>query len=143
LSHPSFQEKNFISVISTLLNNCYPLLFIFDTINKRLRMLTNKMSEDARNVDQMQQINRKNYFTIPYVRSISESFLPIVKKYGFDIAFSAPNTLNRFIKRGKDNIEPMSQNDCVYKIECLNCKGLCGTNEKTARYKIEGTYDRH
>jgi len=84
-------------------------------------MLTNRMSDDRNNVEQMSKINQKNYFTIPYVRSISGSFLPIVKKYGFDIAFSVPNTLNRFIKRGKDIIEPMLQNDCVYIIECLNC----------------------
>jgi len=121
LSHPSFQEKNLRKVINTLLNNCYPLPFIFDIINKKIRMLTNTMSDDKNNVEQMSKTNQKNFFTIPYVRSISESFLPIVKKYGFDIAFSVPNTLNRFIKRGKDTIEPMSQNDCVYKIECSNC----------------------
>jgi len=64
----------------------------------------------------------KNFFTISYVRSISESFLPITKKYGFDITYSVPNTLNRFIKRCKDKIDPKSQNDCcVYKINCLNC----------------------
>jgi len=38
-----------------------------------------------------------------------------------DIAYSVPNTLNRFIRRGKDKIDPRSQNDCVYKIICSNC----------------------
>jgi len=130
LSHPNFQEKNLRSVISTLLNNCYSLPLIFDTINKRLKMLTNRKSENGKNGDQMSQINKKNYFTISYVGSISESFLPIIKKYGFDIAFIVPNTLTRFIKRGKDIIEPMLQNDCVYKIECLNCDKTYGGQTK-------------
>jgi len=93
-------------------------------------MLTNRKSENGKNGDQMSQINKKNYFTISYVGSISESFLPIIKKYGFDIAFIVPNTLTRFIKRGKDIIEPMLQNDCVYKIECLNCDKTYGGQTK-------------
>jgi len=114
-------EKNLRNAIITLSNNCYPLPFIFDTINKRIKMLSNRMLNESKNVDQKPQMYDRNYFTIPYVRCVSESFLPIAKKYGFDIAFTVPNTLNRFIKRGKDIIEPLLQNDCVYKIECLNC----------------------
>jgi len=76
---------------------------------------------DKNNNDQSSQKIKKNFFTIPYVRSISESFIPITKKYGFDIAYSVPNTLNSFIKRGKDKIDRMAQNDCVYKISCSGC----------------------
>jgi len=108
-------------VINTLLNNCFPLPFIFVTINTRIKMLTNRVTNESNNNDQLSQIKQKNFFTIPYVRPISKSFLPITKKYGFDIAYSVPNTLNRFIKRGKDKIDPKSQNDCVYRINCLNC----------------------
>jgi len=63
----------------------------------------------------------KRIFSTPYVRSISESFSPITKKYDFDVAYSVPNTLNKFIRRGTDKIDSMSQKDCVYKISCLNC----------------------
>jgi len=121
LSHPKFHEKNLKGVINTLLNNWFPLSFIFATINTRIKMLTNRIVRDSNNNDQLSQINQRNFFTIPYVRSISESFLPITKKYGFEIAYSVPNTLNRFIKRGKDKIDPRSQNDCVYKIVCSDC----------------------
>jgi len=121
LTHPTFHEKNLKNVIITLLNNGYPLRFIFDTINNRIKMLNNRKTENVKNVAHTSHNNQKNYFTIPYVRSISESFLPITKKFGFEIAFSISNTLNRFIKRGKDVIEPLLQNDVVYKIECLNC----------------------
>jgi len=109
LSHPKFHER---CMLLTLLNNCFPLLFIFATINTRIKML---ISGKENNNDHLSQIKRRNIFTIPYVRSISESLLPITKKYGFDIAYSVPNTLNRFIRRGKDKINPKSQNDCYIK----------------------------
>jgi len=37
------------------------------------------------------------------------------------MAYTVPNTLNRFIKRGKDQIDFMAQSDCVYKIVCGDC----------------------
>jgi len=42
LSHPKFHEKNLENVIDTLLNNCYPLPFIFSTIIKKIKMLAHK-----------------------------------------------------------------------------------------------------
>jgi len=74
-------------------------------------------------------------------QSISESFLPITKKYGFDIAYSVPNILNRIIKRGKDKIDSMAQNDCVYKISCSVCDKSYVANEKTVGYKKEHMSD--
>jgi len=47
--------------------------------------------------------------------------VPITKKFGFEIAYSVPNILKRFIIRGKDKIDVMSQNEVVYKICCLDC----------------------
>jgi len=84
-------------------------------------MLANRTVKDIENTNYFSQINEKYFFTIPYVKSISESFLPIVKKFGFNIAYSVPNTLNKFVKRGKDKIDPKSHNEVVYKIDCLNC----------------------
>jgi len=121
LSHPMFHEKNLRAVIITLLNNCFPLAYIFETINRRIRTLSNTIDLDIKKNDQHLQLNQRNFFTIPYVKSISESFLPFIKKYGYNISFSVPNTLNKFIKRGKDKIEHIAQNDVVYKINCLNC----------------------
>ncbi|KAG5342011.1 SETMR methyltransferase, partial [Acromyrmex heyeri] len=37
LSHPRFQQKNLIDAIHIFLNNCYPLSFIFSTIEQRLK----------------------------------------------------------------------------------------------------------
>jgi len=123
LSHPKFQEENIRTVINILIDNCFPLPFIFNTINRRIRTLANTNHIDKKEKVQGSQEfkNKKNFFTIPYVRSISESFLPLAKKYGYEIAYSVPNTLNRFIKRGKDKIEPAMQNGVVYKINCRDC----------------------
>jgi len=119
LSHPMFHEKNLKGLINTLLENCFPLPFIFATINTRIKTLANRNVKDRGNY--LSQVSDKNFFTIPYVKSISESFLPTVNKFGFNIAYSSFNTLNKFIKRGKDKIDLMSQNEIVYKINCLNC----------------------
>jgi len=120
LSHPSFHEKNLKSIINILLKNCFPLPFIFTTINTRIKTLANRTIRETKNTNTL-QIKEKNFFTIPYVKSVSESFLPITKKYGWNIAFSVPNTLNKYIKRYKDKIELKSQKEVVYKINCLNC----------------------
>jgi len=76
---------------------------------------------DINSNHQLSQIEHKNFFTIPYVKSVSESFLPITKKYGFDTGYFVPNTLNKIIRKDKDKIDSKSQNDCVYKINCSNC----------------------
>jgi len=125
LSHPQFHEKNLKHIIGTLLDNCFPLSFIVSTINTRLKTLANRMATEINMKDnineKLRMEDKKNFFTIPYIKSISESFLPIARKYGFDIAYTIPNTLSRYIIRGKDKIDSMSQNDCVYKISCSNC----------------------
>jgi len=121
LSHPRFQEKNLKGIINILLENCFPLPFIFTTINTRIKTLTNRTIRETKNTNDSLQTREKNFFTIPYVKSISESFLPIIKKYGLNIAYSVPNTLNKYIKRHKDKIDLKSQKEVVYKIDCLNC----------------------
>jgi len=39
LSNPRFHEKNFKETINALLDNCYPLPFVFSTIRSRLKSL--------------------------------------------------------------------------------------------------------
>jgi len=87
----------------------------------------------------MLQTNRNNFFTIPYIKSISESFLPIVKKYGYDVAYSVPNTLNKIIRRGKDRIDPMSQNDVVYKMSDIKKKN--GTLSVISNHRLKYNHD--
>jgi len=107
-------------VINILFDNCFPLPFIFATIKTRIKTLINRTVNEANDNHHRSQLNQKVYFTIPYIKS--ESFILITKKFSYDIAYSIPNTMNKIIKRGKDKIEHMSINDCVYKINCLNCE---------------------
>jgi len=42
LSHPRYHNKNINFIINTFLQNDYPLQFIFNTINLRLKTIINK-----------------------------------------------------------------------------------------------------
>lgn len=62
------------------------------------------------------------YFTVPYIKAISQSLTPITKN--LSLAFSIANTLKKYITTGKDilQLELMSRNDIVYRINCRNCE---------------------
>jgi len=65
LSHSRFQRDNLIFIIKVLLNNDYPLKFIFDTINKQLKHMTHYIPNK---IDKTKK-NRK-WFTIPYINEM-------------------------------------------------------------------------
>jgi predicted DNA-binding ArsR family transcriptional regulator len=44
LSHPDFHQKNLVFIVTVLLENDYPLKFIFETIAERIKSLINKKS---------------------------------------------------------------------------------------------------
>ncbi|KYN20260.1 hypothetical protein ALC57_07164, partial [Trachymyrmex cornetzi] len=111
----AFQQKNLINAINTFLENCYPLSFIFTTVINRIKFHTLNI-KTTRN-----PLIRDKYFTIPYVRSISESFLPISSVFHCKLAFTIPNTLRGLIRRGKDRLNFLSNQNVVYKISCENC----------------------
>ncbi|KAG5316795.1 NU1M oxidoreductase, partial [Acromyrmex insinuator] len=108
LSHPRFQHNNLIEAIHIFFNNGYPFSFIFSTIENRLKNRLHNL-----------QINKK-LFTVSYVKSISKSFSPISNMFHYKIAFSITNTLKNFIKRGKDKLELLFNQNVVYKI--CDCK---------------------
>jgi len=138
LSHPRYHQKNLIEFIKVLLNNSYPLPFIFNTIRSRLTLHSKKEFLTIFKDTDYNQDHAKEYFTIPYINSISESFIPITNKFGFNIAFSIPNTLDRFIKCGKDNLDPMSQQCVVYKIFCRDCESsYVGQTKRQLRTRIK------
>ena len=63
---------------------------------------------------------KEKFFTIPYIKSISESFSSISNMFHNKLAFSITNTLKSIIKRGKDNLELLS--NMIYKISCNDCE---------------------
>ena len=60
-------------------------------------------------------------FSIPYVKSISEKFFPIVNMFNCKLVYFIPNLLKNFIKKGKDGLDPLCNQNVVYKIFCDNC----------------------
>lgn len=114
LSHPEFHQKNLEWIISVLLKNCYPLEFIFTTIRNRIKFHLYKTNITVnRDLD-------KRFFTIPYVKDISERFLSLNNNI-FKVAFTLTNKLNKFIKTGKDPLSSDDQSNVVYKISCKDC----------------------
>jgi len=118
LSHPKFHEQNLKKTIKLLLDNCFPLFFNFCTINKRIKQIAYSINKFNKDNKEQKQVVRKEYFTIPYVNSILESFTLVCARFGFHMSHSILNILKKRIKRGKDKLEIRYQQDVVYKITC-------------------------
>jgi len=117
LSHPRFRIKNLEEFIRILINNGYPLKFIFFTINNRIQQFeTNGIKER----DKIHPVNQL-FFTVPYVNGISKRFKNLTKKHNFNLFFLTTNSIQKYIKTGKDQLNPLSCCGAIYKINC-NCK---------------------
>jgi len=99
LSHPKFHEHNLIDAVHTFLENGH---FIFATIHNKFLFYIRKYKNSHISYFSKKEISANKYFTIPYVKSVSESFRPIAFKMNSKLAFSIPNALNKYIKRDKD-----------------------------------------
>ncbi|XP_039311308.1 uncharacterized protein LOC120359073 [Solenopsis invicta] len=122
LSDPKFHSKNIELIVNTLLTNNYPVEFIFETINSRLKSLINKKTINQ--IDENTDIdtnNRAPWFLLPYIPSISEKFKTITKKLNVKLSFLSLNKLSRFIKVQKDVLPKNRKKNVVYKIMCKNC----------------------
>jgi len=106
-------------MIDILLDNSYPLEFIFSLIKKRLysRFHSNihKQVNDSED-------NDKNYFVMPYMGNISDKIVQYFKNIpNLNVAFFGLNKLNFIIKVHKDILPIYAQSNVVYKISCLYC----------------------
>ena len=74
----------------------------------------------------------ERFFTIPYVNTISERFIPIVNMFNCKLAFTIPNTLRSFIRRGKDDLEQVQNQNVVYRIsrEDYDVSYVCQTKRQ-------------
>jgi len=77
LSHPEFHQKNLDFVVRVLLENDYPLNLIFNKMSSRIKYLVHDKSSSKNNVDLTNE-NRKIWFTVPYITSVSEKFKNIL-----------------------------------------------------------------
>jgi len=116
LSHPKFHNKNLEFIIHILLDNCYPLNFIFDVLNWRLKFLFNKR---ARVMDETMESS--SFFTVPFLPNITEEFRSIFKDLNVKLSYFSLNKLNKFIKVHKDRVPTNCKTNVVYKIDCSDC----------------------
>jgi len=107
LSHPRFQSKNLTEFINVLANNAYPLNLIFFTINNRIKNLsfTNINERFKEKLDDDGEI--KQFFTIPYIKSVSEKSRKMAKKHRLNLTFASYNSLSKYIKTEKDQLDPL------------------------------------
>jgi len=122
LSHPEFYLKNFSFIIRTLLENDYLLKLIFNTMGTRIKSLINgKTLQQNDNKDNELISNKKIWFTVLYIKSISEKFKNIINGSISRVSFYSMNKLSRFIKAQKDSLPKSSNMNIVYKINCKDC----------------------
>ncbi|KYN09297.1 hypothetical protein ALC57_18593 [Trachymyrmex cornetzi] len=123
VSHPNYHTLNISNMINTLLNNGYPLDFLFNTINNRIRSFIHNKKLNQTNHKDLIDNNIKIYCTLPYVRekNLTEKFHNVYRNYNLNIAYKPVNSLNKFIKTGKDRLDKMDNNNVVYKISCCDC----------------------
>jgi len=62
---------------------------------------------------------------------VSESFRFIALKMNSKLAYSISNTLNKYVKRDKDQLDVLSNQGVIYKIFCEDCEtNYVVTNEE-------------
>lgn len=113
LSYPEFYVKNLEFVVKILLENDYPLTFIFDTISDRIKsLICHKTGKQKDNI-----VNNFNdlimpWFVLPYVRTFSEKFNIITKDLKTEKFFYSINKLNVIIKANKDLLPNEMRKKC-------------------------------
>ncbi|KYN15594.1 hypothetical protein ALC57_12179 [Trachymyrmex cornetzi] len=119
--HPDYHKNNIKELINILLMNGYPLHIIFSTINCRIKKLSKRnelyVNDIMKNNLTNETLTFNNYFTIPYVKNISEKFISIANKINHKVAYKPMNNLTSVIKLGKDKLHKMEFSNVVYKIE--------------------------
>jgi len=114
-------------VIKLLLDNGYPLDFIFDKINDRLKSLVNSKrkpstpnSDDRKENNDFIDSNRK-IIVLPYINNISELIASTIDKSNYITGYRLLNNLGGFIRAHKDKNKVLLNNNVVYKIHCKDC----------------------
>ena len=131
-------KKNIIELINVFLGNGYPLKFVFSTINNRIKTLANRINLEENHGENNSNSNSKKFFTISYFGGVSEKFKKLSHIHGFNIAYKPMNTMNKFIKTGKDSLSKHEKSGLVYKINCKNCESsYVGQTKRKLKTRIK------
>ena len=124
LSDFRFYSKNLTFLINILLDNDYPLTFIFDTVNQRIKnLIKNRHSIHKDLVDNVGTKESASWLTIPFIPFHTEKFKRF-NKNDIRVSFHSPNKIGKYIKVQKDICPHTSKSNVVYKISCNNCDTL-------------------
>ena len=122
LSHPSFHQKNLTFCIDVLINNGYPIDFLFKHINNRIKhLLHTKLKPDFARVGNNEPGKDSKFISVPYIKGLTEYVCKSFKNSSFSVGYKCLNRLNRLIKVQKDITPPIKSNNIVYKISCNDC----------------------
>ncbi|EFN63138.1 hypothetical protein EAG_16035, partial [Camponotus floridanus] len=74
LSHSTFHQKNLQLHINILMDNGFPLDFIFKHTHKRIKyLINNKLKINPKETQETTDITEeKKFITIPYIKGLSE-----------------------------------------------------------------------
>jgi len=118
LSDFMFHTKNLTFIINVLLDNDYPLIFIFDTVNQRIKNLLKKKHIALKDLVDNVCINESAFWlTVPFIPFHTEKFKRF-NKNDIRISFHSPNKMGKYIKVQKDICPHTSKSNIVYKISC-------------------------
>jgi len=112
-------------------------------INERLKKLFNRKlianqnkNIVNRNIDITDNENKK-YFTIPYIRNISEIIASLINK-SFTVGYKCLNQIDNIVKAHKNQTEHNYKSNIVYKIYCQNCDALyVGQTKRQLKTRIK------
>lgn len=136
LSETVHYQKNLEHLIAVLLNNGYPLELILYTINKKLKSwIHGELDSSNSGQKEVSNSSSSSFFVIPYVKEVSEKFVTVFKKHKLKLVYSCKNRLDKFIKTGKDVVDPMFQCGVIYKISCDDYDAIYVGQTKRASYK--------
>jgi len=134
LSDPKFQQDNLHFIINVLLNNDYPLNFIFDTVNTRLKSLSIILQQTN---SKTKPENTHKWFTIPFLSSVSHKLKHLTKDLDARISYYSLNKLNTMIKGHKNRVPNMLRTNVVYKLSCKDCSATyVGQTCRTLKTRI-------
>ncbi|KYN08455.1 hypothetical protein ALC62_00564 [Cyphomyrmex costatus] len=121
LSHPKYHLKNLKHLVSILINNDYPLDFIFNSINYRLETLIKKQNVNIKdNSDNL--ITKQSWFLVTlYSINLCEAFKRVGNLFNAKMAYFGLNKMNKFIRVHKDLLPKEKKRNVVYKISCDSC----------------------
>jgi len=120
LSDPSHHSKNLELCVKILIDNGYPLEYIFKHANIRIKKLCmTKLNHNY--TPPVEKMTQKKFIGFPYIKDLSEHLRKTFKDTTLLPGYRCFNKLNRYIKLHKDPTPTMHDNNIIYKICCNDC----------------------